>query len=128
MTVEDKKADCLFCKIASGEIKADFIYSDDNFFVILDKFPASDGHCLIITKKHYENILDLPSSLGTELLSLAKKQGLRLIQEKKGEGFNLVNNNFKAAGQEIPHFHLHVVPRKQDDGMKFVSKYKDSLY
>lgn len=109
----DKKSECIFCKIASGETKSDFIYEDDNFFVVNDKFPVADGHCLIIPRKHYETILDIPSSLGTELISIAKKQGLRLIKEKKAEGFKLVNNNFKASGQVVPHFHLHVIPEKE---------------
>ncbi len=113
---------CIFCKIASGEIKNDIIYSDDNFFVVNDIAPISEGHCLIISKKHYETILDMPSSLGTELVSLAKKQGLRLIKEQKAEGFKLVNNNFKAAGQVVPHFHLHVIPQK--NGVKSEKLFK----
>jgi len=113
-----KKEDCVFCKIANGEIENEKIYEDDNFFIIDDAHPASEGHCLVITKKHYKTILDLPPSLGTELLSLIKEQGLRLIKEGKANGFNLVQNNFKPAGQLVEHVHFHIIPRKTNDGVK----------
>jgi len=113
-----KKEDCIFCKIASGKIKNDKIYEDDSFFVVNDIHPTSDGHCLVITKNHYETILDMPPSLGTELVSLIKKQGLRLIKEKKAEGFNVVQNNFKSAGQLVEHVHFHIIPRTTNDRVK----------
>ncbi|MDP1728589.1 MAG: HIT domain-containing protein, partial [archaeon] len=69
-------------------------------------------------KKHYETILDMPSSLGSELVDIAKKQGLRLIKEGKAEGFNLFQNNFKSAGQVVLHYHMHVIPRKINDNFK----------
>ncbi len=116
--IREKNKDCIFCKIVSGEIKADKIIDTDNFIVINDAHPISKGHCLIIPKNHYETLLDLPSTLGTELFDLAKKQGLRLVKEQKAEGFNLVQNNFKAAGQLVPHYHLHIIPRKIGDGLK----------
>jgi len=108
---EDK--DCIFCKIVKGEIKSDIIADEENFIVFNDANPVAEGHCLIVPKKHYATILDLPSSLGTELLSIAKKQGLRLIEAKLADGFKLVNNNYKAAGQVVNHFHLHVIPHKE---------------
>lgn len=107
------KLDCIFCKIERKEIPSEVIYSDDNFFVVNDLHPVSNGHCLIIPKKHYETLFDMPSSLGSELLDLAKKQGFRLIKEKKAEGIKLVNNNFEASGQVVKHFHLHVIPEKK---------------
>jgi len=113
-----KKDDCIFCRIASGEIKSRKLYEDDNFIVIPDANPVSEGHCLIIPRKHYPTILDLPPSLGTEFISLAKKQGLRLIKEGKASGFNLVQNNFSSAGQVVKHVHFHIIPRKDKDGLK----------
>ena len=107
-----EKEECIFCKIAKGEIPAKFLYEDDNFVVFNDANPVSEGHCLIVPKKHYATLLDLPSSLGGELLSIAKAQGLRLIKEKKADGFKLVNNNFEASGQIVKHFHLHMIPEK----------------
>jgi histidine triad (HIT) family protein len=118
MAKSDNKNTCLFCDIANGKIKADIVYSDDNFFIMNDAHPATDGHCLIIPKKHYVTILDMPPSLGTELVSLAKKQGIRLIKEGKAEGFNLIQNNFASAGQVVKHVHFHIIPRKKGDGFR----------
>jgi|SRR3989344_9154024 len=112
--------DCIFCKIAGGEIKSDIVYSDDNFFSILDIHPKAEGHTLIVSKKHFKNILDVPSSLGGELLDAVKKVGLNLIKEKKGSGFNLVSNCGSEAGQIVHHFHAHVIPRKKNDGVNFL--------
>ena len=112
-----KKEECIFCKIARGEIKSKKLYEDDNFFVVNDIKPVAPGHCLIITKKHYETLLDTPSTLGSELIDLVKKQGLRLIKEEKAEGFNLVQNIMPAAGQIVMHVHFHVIPRKKNDGL-----------
>ncbi len=115
---EQKNKDCVFCKIIAGDIPADKIYDSDNFIVMNDAHPVAVGHCLIIPKKHFVNLLDLPSTLGTELLDIVKKQSLRLIKEKKAEGFNILQNNFKAAGQVVMHSHLHIIPRKNNDGLK----------
>ena len=115
-----KNKDCVFCRIIAGEISAEKIYEDDNFVVINDAHPASPGHCLIIPKKHYATSLDLPSTLGTELLDIAKKQALRLIKEGKADGFKFVVNNLEAGGQLVPHFHFHVIPEKKDAKAKHV--------
>jgi histidine triad (HIT) family protein len=106
-------SDCVFCKIVKGERKADIVGNEENFIIMNDIHPASEGHCLVIPKKHYETVFDLPSSLGTELLSAAKKHGLRLIKEGKAEGIKLVSNNYEAAGQVVKHFHLHIIPEKK---------------
>lgn len=109
---KENEADCIFCKIINKDIKADIISDEENFIVIGDAHPASEGHCLIIPKNHYETLLDLPSTLGTEMLSIAKKQSLRLIKEGKADGIKLVNNNYSSAGQVVKHFHMHVIPHK----------------
>lgn len=108
---------CIFCKIAEKDILVERIYENDNFFSIIDANPIVKGHSLVISKKHFETILDLPSSLGLDLLDCIKKTSLRLIKDGV-EGFNVVNNNFEAAGQVIKHVHFHILPRKKDDGMK----------
>jgi histidine triad (HIT) family protein len=107
------ESDCIFCKIIKGEIKTDKVDETDNFIVINDANPVAEGHCLIIPKKHYETILDVPNTLGTELVLLAKKNSIRLIKEGKADGIKLVNNNYKASGQLVPHFHMHVIPHKE---------------
>ena len=115
-----KSKDCVFCKIVAGEIRADKLADEENFIVIADANPVSDGHCLIISKKHYETIFDMPVTLGNEIIFLAKKHGLRLIKEKKAEGIKLVNNNYSAAGQVVKHFHMHVIPHKEGADVRHV--------
>ena len=112
--------ECIFCKMAEGDISVEKIYENDSFFSIPDKNPLVAGHSLIISKKHFENILDLPSSLGTELLDCIKKIALKLIEEKKASGFNVINNNFSSAGQVVNHIHFHIIPRKDGDGIKIM--------
>ena len=114
----DMEDDCIFCKIINKEIKSEIVYSDDNFFGILDISPKAEGHTLIISKKHFKNILDVPSSLGGELLDAVKKVGLDLVSQGKGDGFNVLVNCGGVAGQVVHHFHAHVIPRKEGDGLR----------
>ena len=108
---------CVFCKIAN-ENSEKKIYENGNFFSISDKNPIIEGHSLVIPKKHFETVLDLPNSLGPELLDCIKNTSLKLIKEKKADGFNVINNTFKAAGQLVNHVHFHIIPRKENDGLK----------
>lgn len=110
--------DCIFCKIAFGEVEAKRIYENDNFFSILDANPVVDGHTLVISKKHFNNSLDMPNSLAPELFDCIKKTALKLMDEKKAEGFNIINNNFEPAGQLVNHIHFHIIPRKKGDSFK----------
>jgi len=119
----DKK-DCIFCKIARGEIPSEKICENENFFSIPDANPVTNGHTLVISKNHFDNILDIPNSLGGELLDCIKKTSMQIIKEQKADGFNIVNNTFESAGQIVKHFHLHIIPRKKEDGkeLKFIDK------
>jgi len=115
--------DCIFCKIARREIKSEMIYENDNFFSILDREPEVPGHSLIISKKHFETALDLPNSLGQEFFNCVKNTTLKLMKKYKASGFNLLHNGFADGEQIIPHFHIHVLPRKKNDGkIKFIKK------
>jgi histidine triad (HIT) family protein len=109
--------DCIFCKIVKGEIPAERIYEDDSFVAFPDANPQVEGHCLIVPKKHFVNIMDLPSSLGGELLDTIKKVAEMMMKEGF-EGFSLVMNNF--VGQAVMHAHVHLLPRKKGDGFKLV--------
>ncbi len=110
--------DCIFCKIANGEIDSKKIYENDNFFSIFDVNPQVEGHGLVISKKHFENIIDLPPSLGQEFLDCVKKTSMKLMQDYSADGFNLHSNTNKVAGQLVNHFHVHILPRKEGDGFK----------
>ncbi len=119
--------DCIFCKIASGETPTEKIIDEDNFFSILNKDPQLEGHSLIISKKHFETVLDMPNSLGPEFLDCAKKTASKLMEKYNAEGFNLANNIFEVAGQSIKHFHFHILPRKKGDGYSLALGGKGSL-
>ena len=108
--------ECIFCKIVKGEIKSEKILETDNFFVIKDINAKTKGHSLVIPKKHYGTLLDVPASLLGEFLETAKKLALKLLDEEKADGFNLIMNNYKVAGQLVPHVHMHVLPRTKGDG------------
>ncbi len=110
--------DCVFCKIVKEEIPSKKIYENDNFFSILDINPLVEGHSLVISKKHFETSLDLPSSLGPELLNCIKETALILMKKYGAEGFHVLNNNFEVAEQDVKHIHFHIMPRKKGDGKK----------
>ena len=112
--------DCIFCKISKEEIPCKKVNEDENFLAFLDVNPQVEGHTLIMPKKHFETILDMPSSAGAELLDCVKKTALKLIDETKAEGFNVLNNNFESAGQVVKHVHFHILPRKKGDGFRVI--------
>lgn len=110
--------DCVFCKIAKGEIPSEKVFENGNFIVIKDVHPRTRGHSLVIPKKHYRTLLDMPCSLYGEFLEVTKESAFKLLKQEKAEGFNLVMNNFKPAGQIVEHVHLHIIPRTNEDGFK----------
>ncbi len=113
-----KKDDCIFCKIANGEIPSQTLYEDGRFRVILDLGPAARGHALVLPKEHAENLFELSEEEAGEAFALARKMAGRLKQKLDCDGLNLVQNNGETAGQTVPHFHIHVIPRYKDDGQK----------
>ena len=106
-----RQDDCIFCKIANGEIPATEICENEGFRVILDLGPASKGHALVLPKEHYRDITELPEKAAGEAFSLAGKVGKAMKQGLGAAGFNIVQNNGTAAGQTVFHFHIHVIPR-----------------
>lgn len=112
--------ECVFCKIVNGIIPSEKIYENDNFFSIPDANQKIEGHSLVISKKHFVTILDLPLSVGTELLDCIKQTALKLQKDYEWDGFNVVNNNFKDAGQVVEHVHFHILPRKKGDDVPHV--------
>ncbi len=111
--------DCLFCKIAKGEIPSKKLYEDEHSFSFLDIYPAGRGHALIIPKSHYVTLLDIPEMELKELIRIVQKIGAAAMKATNAEGFNVLQNNREAAGQVIQHLHFHVVPRFKNDGLKF---------
>jgi len=113
--------ECIFCKISDGEIKSDKICENANFFSIKDVKPITKGHSLVISKNHFDTLLNLPKSLGLELLDCIKKTAEKLLKETGASGFNILNNNFESAGQLVKHFHLHIIPRRENDKITILS-------
>lgn len=107
---------CIFCKIAAGEIPSKTLYEDDRFRVILDLGPAAKGHALILPKEHYANLYELPEDVAGDVMKLAKKMAAVMTEKLGCQGFNLMQNNGEIAGQTVFHFHMHLIPRYEDDG------------
>jgi len=115
-----KQDNCIFCKIANGEIPSRTVYEDEDFRAILDLGPATKGHTLILPKDHAADLYELPEDVAAKVLPVAKKVAA-LLKEKLGcRGLNLVQNNGELAGQTVMHFHLHVIPRYENDGQKIL--------
>ena len=117
-----KKEDCIFCKIANGEIPSATVYESSEFRVIMDISPATRGHCLIITKEHYEDVYEIGAETAGKLFSLATVVARCLKEEVKCEGMNIIQNNGKIAGQTVFHFHLHLIPRYSKDQVNIMWK------
>jgi histidine triad (HIT) family protein len=110
------KEDCIFCKLANGDIPARTVYEDDGFRVILDLSPISRGHSLILPKAHMEDIYELSADTAQKIMPLAQKMAMRLRDKLGCDGLNLLQNNGESAGQTISHFHLHMIPRYKGEG------------
>ena len=109
---------CIFCKIAAGEIPSATIYEDEDFRVILDIEPASKGHALILPKEHYANLYELDDELASKALLLAKKMISKLTDILGCDGYNVLQNNGPVAGQTVFHFHMHLIPRYKEDDVR----------
>ena len=107
--------DCIFCKLANGEIPTATLYEDDEFRVILDQGPATKGHALILPKQHFANIYEIPDETAAKAMILGKKMATAMTKALHSDGFNLVQNNGEAAGQTVFHFHMHLIPRYEGD-------------
>lgn len=110
-----KDPNCIFCKIAAGEIPSATLYEDADFRVIMDISPASKGHALILPKEHYANLYELPDELAAKVLVLAKNMITKLKDIVGCDGYNVLQNNGIAAGQTVFHFHMHLIPRYEND-------------
>lgn len=119
-----KKDDCIFCKIAAGEIPSRKIYEDKDLIAIMDLNPTSKGHSLIIPKEHCTNIYDIDEDIAAKVMKTAKKLATKMTVALNCDGFNLLQNNGETAGQTMFHFHMHLIPRYKDadnNMLKFTS-------
>lgn len=109
-----RDGNCIFCKIANGEIPSATVYEDEEFRVILDMGPATKGHALILPKEHFRDVCELDERIAAKVLPLGAKVGTAMKKALGCTGFNLVQNNGTSAGQTVFHFHVHVIPRYED--------------
>lgn len=109
--------DCIFCKIANGEIPSATIYENSDVRVILDVAPASRGHALIIPKEHFKDLFDIDAVTAGKIFSMATEVARAMKSVLHCDGMNIVQNNGAAAGQTVFHFHLHLIPRYEGDGV-----------
>ena len=108
--------DCIFCRIANGEIPSATVYEDDLVRVILDLGPAAQGHALVLPKEHFKGSAEAPEALLGHVMAVGARIGEAQMKAFGADGFNLIQNNGEAAGQSVFHLHLHVIPRKEGDG------------
>ena len=108
----------LFTKIAAGQIPSTKVYEDELCFVIMDINPVKKGHCLVIAREPYPNVGSCPDEILTHMILVAKKIEARQREILGNQGSNIIINNDHASGQEVPHLHIHVIPRFDGDGRK----------
>ena len=109
--------DCLFCKMVAGQIPVTKIYEDEVVLVFLDIGPISDGHTLVIPKQHFEKLHDCPSEFLGRVGSRLGKIAGAVTAAMNSDGYNVLCNNSRAAGQHIEHLHFHIIPRNTGDGL-----------
>jgi histidine triad (HIT) family protein len=113
--MEDIMSSCIFCKIIDGEIPSATVYEDRDFKVIMDIAPAAKGHVIMLAKKHCANLFELDDDTASKALIVARKVAKALKAELQCDGVNLFQNNGEAAGQTVFHFHIHIIPRYNED-------------
>ncbi len=111
---------CIFCKIIKKEISAEILWETKDLICFLDIHPVSKGHCLVVTKKHFETIDTTPSDIFENILPKIKETVQLLKKKLKVDGFNIVQNNYIISGQEVPHLHFHIIPRYVNDDSNIV--------
>ena len=109
---------CIFCKIAKGEIPCAKVYENSSVVAFLDISPVNKGHVLVIPKLHFDTILDIPDANLAEVFKAVKKISSAAMHAVDAKGFNIGINTYKAAGQLVPHFHVHIIPRFEDDRLE----------
>lgn len=113
--------DCLFCSILVGKTPAKVVYEDDHVLAFLDIDPVCEGHTLLIPKKHFDDLLTVELEYLSPIMEATKKITQNLVVKLPAEGFNVVQNNKKAAGQIIYHYHIHLIPRNDNDGVRIIN-------
>ncbi len=119
---------CIFCDIINGKSKSYKIYENKSTLAFLDIYPISYGHILVIPKKHYENIYSMDNEILTEVIKTVKTV-TELLKEKLGiNDVNIINSNGRIANQTVFHYHMHVIPRRENDNLDFIDEWWVNKY
>ncbi|MBN1788658.1 MAG: HIT family protein [Sedimentisphaerales bacterium] len=111
------ESDCIFCKIVAGTIPCTKIYEDEKVLAFLDIGPISEGHTLVITKEHFTKMDKCNSETLSAVVSVLPRITAAVSQAMQADGYNVLCNNGRAAGQLVEHIHFHIIPRKTGDGV-----------
>jgi len=117
---------CIFCRIAQKQVPASLVYEDENVVAFLDIKPLNDGHTLVIPKAHYESIFEIPLDLVAYLHGVTKKIAFAVKKATGADGISIIQQNGKAAGQEIFHLHVHVIPRYEGQKLPSFSEISEA--
>lgn len=121
-------SDCIFCKIVSANIPSRKVFEDDHTLVFMDIAEGVDGHIVVIPKKHVKNILDCDEETLTQLMKTVKRISNHFVDNCGYDGVNLLNASDESAGQSVPHFHIHIIPRKSGDGINAWPKFNGAKH
>ena len=109
---------CIFCEIAKRNISSKVIYEDDDVMAFLDVNPVNEGHTLVIPKKHYANVFELDEEIAAKLAKVTVMLAKRIKERLNVDNLNILNNNGEISGQTVLHYHIHLIPRKENDSLK----------
>src|SRR4030067_972421 len=109
---------CIFCRIVQREAPASFVYEDEQVVVFLDIRPLNEGHTLVIPKEHYETVYEIPEELNAHIYRIVKRTAVVVKNATKADGITIIQQNGHAAGQEVLHLHVHVVPRYEGQKLR----------
>jgi len=119
---------CVFCQIANGQIPSMKVYEDDRVLAFLDVTPLSEGHVLVIPKAHYVRLDEMPDDDVAAIARVLPRLAAAVVEASGAEGYNLLQNNGRCAGQAVDHVHFHIIPRVEGDGLGYrwpAKKYKE---
>lgn len=108
---------CIFCRILRGEVPSARVYEDANAVAFLDINPLAPGHTLVVTRSHYDRVWEVPEGELAGLMAAVKRVSRAVVSATRAEGLNLLANNGPVAGQVVPHVHVHLIPRRNGDGI-----------
>ena len=117
---EFQKKQCIFCQIITGKVQSRKVYEDDKVMAILDINPANPGHILLVTKEHYSIMPQIPDEEVSHIFKAAKSLSNSMLRSVDAQGTNIIVANGIAAGQRAQHFMVHIIPRKENDGVGFI--------